>query len=135
MNTLEQGSYAEKIFELKCIEKGWECFEPITSQTRCDYILNRGNGFERCQVKGTTIKNGKLIISLFKRQTNSSDKKVYFYTKDEIDTFIAVDRDNKDNVYLIPNIFEKGRFQVSLRLEPTKNKQTKKVTYASDYLA
>jgi hypothetical protein len=131
VNTLEQGSYAEKIFELKCIEKSWECLKPISNQTRYDYLINRGNGFERVQVKGTTVRSNKLMVPIFKQQTNSKNKKVLFYKESEVDTFAIIDRDSKE-VYLVKN---DGRVtkQISLRVVPSKNNQIKNVVFASNY--
>lgn len=131
MNSLQKGSYGEKIFETKCIEKGWDCYSPVANQTRADYIIDRGKGFERVQVKSTTAQSGKIVAFIFKTQTNSKDKKVYFYSKEEVDIFAIVDIESKD-VYVVDNKAD-GNKAITLRVDKPKNNQTKGIHLAENF--
>lgn len=46
-----KGKTAEILFELLCIKNDWHCCKPITDFMQYDYIIDRGFGFEKIQVK------------------------------------------------------------------------------------
>jgi len=46
-----KGKAAEVLFELLCLKKGWHCCKPIADFMQYDYIIDRGSGFEKIQVK------------------------------------------------------------------------------------
>lgn len=46
-----KGKSAEILFELLCVKKDWHCCKPITDFMQYDYVIDRGFGFEKVQVK------------------------------------------------------------------------------------
>jgi hypothetical protein len=54
-----KGKSAEILFELLCLKKDWHCCKPITDSMQYDYIIDRGSGFEKIQVKTSYFDKNK----------------------------------------------------------------------------
>lgn len=97
-------------------------------------VINRGNGFERVQVKTGTIDDGKIRFPTagVVQRNNASLKYGKKNYRGKADLF-AVYCEALDNVYLVP-VEEAGVSNCSLRLATPRNNQVINVRMAEDYL-
>jgi len=113
---------------------GWEVLLPFGDCEPYDMVVNRGNGFERVQVKTGNVHDGKVKFptsGVIQRSSTSPNggKKNY---RGKADLF-AIYCEELDSVYLI-SVDEAGVSNCSLRLAPAKNNQVTNVRMAEDYL-
>ncbi len=126
--TNKKGDIAEYAVMLHAARKGYYAAK-MPQDCPYDLVIDRGNGPERVQVKYRTVtKQGSVSI----RIQNGSFTNRRTYTEKDLDWF-AVYNPDSDTVYLIPSSVCKDAAEITLRLEPAKNKQTKKVRLLSDY--
>ena len=93
-----------------------------------DFVLDRGKGLERVQVKYRSANNGSIQVN--STSTSLSSHRSY---KDQVDQFAVYCPETKE-VYLIPaEKITKGSASV-FRLAPAKNNQSKGVTLISNFL-
>lgn len=137
MNTKDTGTLAELLVTTSLLKRGYGVSVPVGDNARYDLIVDLNNKLIRVQVKAVTPRKGKLEIPLFtmtydptKGKNNRASSRNY--TADEIDMVIGVDL-NSDKMYYIPMSDFDGASIVTLRLEATKNNQSKGVRMASDF--
>lgn len=130
MNTKHIGDIAEAAVTLKCLQKEWEVAKPVGDNCAYDLILNRGNGFEKVQVKHGHLVNGCVKCSLDRVRQNSKGTIVKPYTNKEVDTF-AVYCSELNTVYLVPFT---DKAKLNLRVESAKSNQQANIVFASNYL-
>lgn len=124
------------VTELKCItyflELGYTVSIP-QNPCRYDFILDTGDKLLKIQVKtgNTTRQEGCLNFSTSSAHYVKGQYTHTSYKNDNIDYFCTY-YDNE--CYLIP-IAECGSREKNLRLIPTKNGQTKNISFAKDYIA
>ena len=126
--TNQKGDIGEAAFALKAVERGyWTGRMP--QDCPYDFALDRGNGLERVQVKYRAVaKNGSIQLNSDSKSLSSS--RTY---KDCVDQFAVYVPDTKE-VYLIPaERIVNGSASV-FRVEPTKNNQSKGITFISDFI-
>jgi hypothetical protein len=122
----------------RMLELGWIVLKPYGDNQRYDMVVDRGKGFEKVQVKSTSLKNGCIIASTHSIYNTTKISKSVQYTIDDIDTFCIYCRDTKD-VYIVParDYLEEDnktiRKSIKLRVDPTKNNQQKNVKWANAY--
>lgn len=113
---------------------GWEVLLPFGDCEPYDMVINRGNGFERIQVKTGCVRDGRVDFQtsgvVYKNNTMERFGKRNYRGKADL---FAVYCEELDNVYLV-SVDEVGVSGCSLRLDPTKNGQVKNVRMANDYL-
>lgn len=138
MNTKCQGDIAEILTQAACLEKGWDVLTPVGDNNRYDLVIDKGDGFERVQVKSSSLKNGCIKAytrSIYNSTTKSTCKQ---YHVNDIDSFVIFCKDTKLLYYIKAEEFadDAGYFpkQINLRVEPSKNGQTTGVKLAQDYL-
>ncbi len=128
MNTKNIGDKAEINIIAKCINKNWIVLQPFGDNQLYDIVINRGNGFERVQIKNGLIKNG--AVRAYTRRTvgTTSKSAVFTYSIKEID-LIAIWCDETQKGYLIPVVdcVQEDGFTVqksiNLRVDPPKLKK------------
>lgn len=138
MNTKDIGNLGEVKTIAYAIEQGWTVLTPFGDNDKYDLVIDRGNGFERVQVKCSSLKAGK-VVSYTRMQHNTRTKaSTIAYTTDDVDLFAIYCRDNKE-LYIVPSkdiANNEGvvRKQIGLRITPSANNQTKGVMLAEDYI-
>ena len=122
------------ITELKCktyfLELGYAVSTPEVP-VRYDFIIDVNNQLLKIQVKTCTSDNEKLTFSTCSSHYIKGKHTHTDYKSDGVDYFCTW-YDNE--CYLIP-VSECGKTEKNLRLIPTKNGQTKNISFAKDYIA
>ena len=129
MNTKGVGDISEAYAAARLLELGYPTMKPLGDNQRYDLVIDRGDGFERVQVK-TGRSNGDRI-SFYTASSYSHRGRPRRDYRDDADLF-AVYCPETRGVYLIP-VEIAPRAEMYLRLTPPKNGQTKGVHLASQY--
>ena len=101
---------------------------PFGDNQRYDFVIDRGNGFERIQVKTGRLRNGSIQFNACSSQAHrGKGRKAY---QGDIE-FFAVFCPDTYTSYLVPvgTLKRLG----TLRVERAKNNQTKNLILAKDY--
>lgn len=128
--TLLKGKITELRCELWFLEKGFLVSFPDLPY-QYDIIVDLGMELIKVQIKTCRFDGTGLVFNTSSVTHNQSGYTKRIYSAKAVDYFMTY-YDN--NCYLIP--FEKcGTKQKKLRIEPTKNNQTKGIDFAKDFLA
>lgn len=138
MNTKEKGDITVAYIIARCLEIGWSVLTPIGDIKPYDIVINRGNGFERVQVKHARCVQGCLVADISRiRLTNSQYNakngiRRTHYTKNDIDLFALLNIKEK-KMYLVP-FKEASIGQIRLRIDqPKKCGNKKNIKWAKNY--
>lgn len=123
-----QGSIGELIVAGKVGALGWRILFPFGENARYDFVAEKEGRFVRVQVKYVTPKKGALVI----RCQSCNNWSVKSYTEKDIDCLAVYDAVH-DNVYFIP-VACINKTMMSLRLEPSKNRQLKGIQKAEYFV-
>jgi len=115
----------------KLLNKGWKVYKGCTENDKVDLIIEDSDGLHKVQVKTMNHKGDKLKMMVSSSIVNMSETRKENYTKDDIDCFIGYCPEN-DKLYRVP-VEETPATSMHLRLEPTKNNQSKGIKWAEDY--
>lgn len=127
MHKKTKGAIAEFYVCADLMKQGWRVLLPYGENNRYDVVAEKEGRFVRIQVKYTTPKNGKMYVNC----QSSNNWSVESYTSAQIDVIAAFNpRDH--HVYYVP-VGEICKTSMSLRLDPPKNGQKKKVRYAKNF--
>lgn len=109
---------------------GYNVLTPYGDCERYDFVVDAGNRFIKIQCKTASTEDDGASFKFSCRSSHRQDGKIvhHQYTKDEIDYFVT---SFKDQCYLIP--VDQCGTDKRLRLLPTKNGQTRGITWAKDY--
>jgi hypothetical protein len=111
---------------------GYELYVPFGENTRCDLIVGDGARLLRIQCKTGRLRNGTIIFKVCSSYAHHrapiAPQRDYH---GEIDVF-GVYCHETGQVYMVP-IEEVGRQTASLRIDPPKNGQRRRIRIASDY--
>lgn len=119
-----KGDLAELKVAAKFLEKGWYVSYPFGDDTPYDLIVDVDGSLMKVQVKHIIERNKTLTVKLV------SNTGVTY--KEKVD-LIAIYEPKNEEVYLIdPKKFESDTI-VTLRLEKSKNNQTKGIIMAENY--
>lgn len=128
-STKQIANESELRFASEFVRRGWSVFLPYGEDSPVDLLILKDGKFCKVQVKATKPREGVLHFSL--RSTNNWQIKKY--TKKEVDLFACYDYLNQKG-YLVPIKDVEGRNEAALRLQKTKNNQSKGVKFAKDYV-
>jgi len=120
---------AELRFASEFVKKGYDVFFPMSEFGAIDLVVYKNKKFKRVQVKSTKKKDGRLLVKL--RSTNNWQNKIY--SAEDVDLIAVYDYENQKGYLFDLKKFE-GQNQVILRINPTKNNQSKNVKLASEFL-
>lgn len=131
MNSKQIGNITEIQVMLGFLQLGYNVLTPYGDCERYDFVVYVNGKFVRIQVKTSKLSEDGTKFSFNTASTHYVNGKCVHdtYTKDDIDYFATV---YDGQVYLIP-VEEGSNRSKSLRLEPTKNGQTQRITWAKDY--
>jgi hypothetical protein len=126
-NTNKKGEIGEASFYLKATERGyWAARMP--QDCPYDFVLDRGKGLERVQVKYRSASTGSVQVNSY--NSSLSSKRSYKNSVDQFAVYVPETRE----VYLIPaEEINKGVASV-FRLTPAKNNQSKGITLLSSFV-
>lgn len=124
----KKGDVAELAVAAHCLRDGYQVLFPYGEDTRYDFVIERAGVFKRVQVKYVTPKDGTLDVSC--RSSNNWSTRAY--SIDEID-ILAVYDSLSEKVYFI-DVKLIGKRSIKLRLQASKNNQTKGTHLADEYL-
>jgi hypothetical protein len=129
----EKGGIAELAIAAKAAALGIQVLRPMTEGLRYDLAFDLGNGPVRVQCKWAALGDG--IVRINTRTSRHSPVRGYVrttYTAGEVDV-VAGYCAELDRVYVLPPAVFDGQTMVSLRLEPTRNNQSRLVHWAAQY--
>jgi len=133
MHPKDKGDIGKLAVMTDLIEKGYSVFDEFGERGMVDIIAldNKGN-VKKIQIKARTVYQGS--VSVHFESTRSNTKKITHtpYDADIIDIIAIYDIDNKKIAYVSSDVFKKQKC-FALRVEKTKNNQTKGVKMFDDY--
>lgn len=123
----QKGDIGEAFFVLRATQKGYWVGK-MPQDCPYDFVLDRGNGLERIQVKyRSSAKNGSVQLN-----TNNTSPQSSRSYKNLIDQF-AVFNPETSEVYLVPADLVTKNSAAIFRVEPPKNNQFKGVTFLFEF--
>jgi hypothetical protein len=126
-NTKSIGQESEAKVLVALLSRGYSVCIPFGDNERYDLIIDYGNVFLRMQVKTGRIKDGAIRFQACSH-TGSKPRQDY---RGQCELFGVYER-TLDKVYIVP-VDDIGIREGSLRIEPSKNKQSQKIRWAKDY--
>jgi PD-(D/E)XK endonuclease len=130
MSTDQKGNIAEAAVVLAAVRLGIDVYRPVGEGGRCDLIFGIGDGMLRVQCKWAPRDGDVVLVRCYSCRRNRDGLLKRTYKRGEIDAFAAY-CSAVDRCYLLPFELFAGRSQISLRLCPTKNKQSSGINWAS----
>lgn len=114
-------------------EKGYNVSLPL-GEYRYDLVVEKNGTFRRIQVKYCTPKNGILFVRCYSISGNKNNVTIkrLRYSSNDVDYLAVYDSINKDIYFIKYDVFN-GKTVVCLRLNDTKNNQSKLVRWAKDF--
>lgn len=133
LTTNQKGAIAEAAITKGAVELGVEVYRPVVEGGRYDMIfaLQRGD-LIRVQCKWAARIDDVLLVRCYSCRRAIEGMRVRRYTRDEIDAIAAYSPDT-NRCYLIPPELWAGRRTIYLRLEATRNNQSRLINWAKDY--
>jgi hypothetical protein len=111
---------------------GYELYVPFGENTRCDLIADDGERLLKVQCKSGRLRRGAVVFkvcSSYAHHRNATRPQRDYHG--EVDAFGVYCRET-NAIYLVP-INEVGSHQASLRVDPPRNAQRKKIRMAAHY--
>lgn len=133
LNSKSVGNISEAKSLSRFIELGWIVLIPFGDNEPYDLVIDRGNGFERVQVKTGRVgfSAGSFMFNAFSISERTSGRHFTSYVG-KIDLFSVYFRDT-DKIYLIPVSVVGGLTQPVFRINPALNCQKTGVRMAVDF--
>ncbi len=128
-NSKSIGERSEGMVLARFLQKGWVVLMPFGDNQRYDFVIDRGKGFERIQVKTARLKNSTIEFRPCSSQAHRGRGHIGYKGQCE---FFAVFCPQNQKIYMI-KVEECADTRVDLRIEPPKNGQKKKIRIAHDY--
>ena len=130
MNSKYRGNITELESMLAFMKLGYNVLIPYGDCERYDYVVDVNGRFIKIQSKTACTEDNGASFKFSCRSSNRQNGRIvhHSYSKDEIDYFVTI---FNGKCYLIP--VEECGSDKRLRLLPTKNGQTRGITWAKDY--
>ncbi len=130
-HTKSKGDLGVLKAQVDLFEQGFTICLPQTEHAPFDIVAYKEGVFRRVQVKYRTLgQNGALQIKFANCWVDRNGLHIVPIDKNEVDLYCIYCPETDQCYYLEPNKF---RSNVSLRVEASKNCQTKRVNFASDF--
>ena len=131
LNSHFRGEITEQQVAIEFLKLGYLVSKPLVQSSRYDFVVDINHKLYKVQVKTGTLKEESYIeFATSTSHTNTKGTVNLTYSADDVDYFATM---YEGQCYLIPQNVCGTRNQ-RLRLVPTKNGQTKGITFAKDYL-
>lgn len=111
------------------LKKGYAILLPFGDSQRYDLVLEKEENFFRIQCKNGRVRNGRIKFNSSSTEWYKGHRRKNY--KGQIDYF-GVYCPELDKAYLVP-VDTIGETQGALRINPTKNNQTKNVHWCNEY--
>lgn len=128
------GDASEAMVIARLVQAGKMVLLPFGENHRYDLVLDEGTEFVRVQCKTGKLRQGAIwfnTCSVAYQRTDLGFKAYHVDYKGAADLF-GVYCQVTDAVYLVP-VKDVGNTMGTLRVEPTRNGQAKKIRWAKDY--
>ena len=134
MNNLSShfiGEITEREVSLEFLKLGIMVSKPIVQSSKYDFIIDVNHKLYKVQVKTSSIKEegAYFDFATSTSHTNTQGTLNLKYSDEDVDFFATM---CNEQCYLIPKQICGSRSQ-RLRLQPTKNNQTKGIAFAKDF--
>lgn len=130
MNSKRIGNIGEAITLAKFVEKGIGVYLPFGDNEKADLIIELNKKLYKIQVKTSNrLESGCLIFNT--QSSRSGTREKIFYKEEDIDLYACYSLITKELYILNRKEFPQGT--VSLRIEDSKNNQTKNIKFAKNY--
>jgi hypothetical protein len=130
----QKGDLAELMVAADLRRRGFKIALPYGEDWDYDLIIERHGNLERIQVKYCASRGTVVFVKCYSHSlTNGRVRATKRYTADTVD-WIAVWDATTATVYYVPSSQFDGHSQLTLRLAPTRNNQSKRIRRAADFL-
>jgi len=130
LNPTQIGDISEAMVRARFIEKGYVVLVPLNSGLRYDIAVEKDGVFKRVQIKtGRMLDTGVILFNSSSLDPSTRNSQVDYYG--DIDWFAIYCPFNR-KTYLM-NVNDTPPNHGRLRVEPTKNNQTKGIRWATDH--
>lgn len=124
------GEITEQQVAMEFLKLGFLVSKPLVQSSRYDFIVDINHKLYKVQVKTGTLKEDSYIeFATSTSHTNTKGTINLTYSVEDVDFFATM---YEGQCYLVPHEVC-GKRKQRLRLIPTKNGQTKGITFAQDY--
>lgn len=124
------GEITEQQVALEFLKLGILVSKPLVQSSRYDFVVDINKKLYKIQVKTCRIKEESYLdFSTSTSHTNTKGTLNLTYSSEDVDFFATM---YEGQCYLVPFSICGNRSQ-RLRIAPTKNGQTKGITFAKDY--
>lgn len=130
-HTKNKGDFGLFQAQLDLVRKGYGILLPITEHEAFDLVAYRSSRFIRIQVKYRRAKRGVIGVPFKSCWADRNGVHTTHMDKTSVDLVCAYCPDTDRCYYIDPKRFRVG---VQLRIEETRNGQSKGVWYAKDFL-
>jgi PD-(D/E)XK endonuclease len=132
LTTDQKGAIAEMAIAWEATRLGIEVYRPMAEGGRFDMIFLLGDELQRVQCKWASRVGDVLIVRCYSCRRAKEGLRKRRYGADEIDALAAYSQE-LDQCYYLPVEVVAGRFDVRLRIGPTRNNQRRLVNWARDF--
>ena len=129
------GDVTQAMVLAKLVEAGKQVLTPFGENVRYDLVIDEGDRFLRVQCKTGRLRNGVVkfnACSYTYHHPNNRGLRVYQHHYRGAADLFGVYCPETRGVYLVP-VDDVGTRAGSLRVDPTKNQQVKKIRWARDH--
>lgn len=130
-DTKSIGELSEMFVALQLARAGYSVAKPFGENTRYDLLIDDGRAISRVQVKTGRLRHGAVEWNCCSTHGHRRGPSFRSYVG-QVD-FFGIYCPQLQSAYLVP-IDKTSRRSSSLRVVPTKNRQTRRVRWASDFL-
>lgn len=123
------GEKSEGMVLAKFLQIGWIVLIPFGDNQRYDFVIDRGFGFERVQVKTGRYSKGSLEFKVCSSQVHRNKGTSHY--RGQCDLFSVYEP--KLNKFYLISVNECGINSVKLRIDQTKSINQSKIKWAKDY--
>lgn len=132
MHSKDKGVIGELKVALDLVKQGYSVFREMGDNSKIDILaVDESYNLFKIQVKYVTPQNGVVKITTKKCGPNSR----FNYKPEHADVYAIYVPENDCVLYISAKEFLKCKNFFSIRLEPTKSKQIKKIRMWTDYLS
>jgi hypothetical protein len=130
----QKGDLAELMAAADPRRRGYKLAIPFGEDCDYDLVVERHGRLERVQVKYTTSDGSIVVVRCRSHSlTNGRVRATKYYTAATVD-WIAVWEATTGTPYYVPSSVFDGFSDLTLRLTPTRNGQSKGIRHAADFL-
>jgi hypothetical protein len=129
------GDHSQAMVLARLVQAFPQVLVPFGENCRYDLVIAEGDSFIRVQCKTGRLRKGAIRFNAcshtYHHPSNRGTRKYQHHYRNQADAF-GVYCPELDKVYLVP-VDEVGTRQAYLRVDPTRNNQSRKVRWAQDY--